>query len=336
MIRLETAGSWKSSSPPNHDKSKPVPAIIFFHGGSWNSGSLSGHRYDAHYLASRGMVAITSNYHLHTKEYKGDRDRYDLTNASARRALRWLKSNANTLGIDPNRIVGAGGSAGAQTVLGASRRTDLEDLPGDDLSVDLSLAAYALYNPATGKRTTEPWGKDFKATEFPPTIAFFGSTDSWRLGYLNLHKGLVKDGAPRMEVWWAPFEGHAFFSREAWRHLCLYEMDRFLVSIGLLEGEPTITLPKTGEYLVKDTEFKVPTFEVPEEIRSREIYLDGKFHTKGCGLLKIERAQVMTLGQALDSNRAPCIRCYPVDRDQCEEHQLSTRACRKCKNASVK
>ena len=50
--------------PEDHDPEKPVPGIILFHGGAWVSGNLQDFRYQAHYFASRGLVAATSHYEL--------------------------------------------------------------------------------------------------------------------------------------------------------------------------------------------------------------------------------------------------------------------------------
>jgi acetyl esterase/lipase len=50
--------------PKDHDRSKPVPGIIMFHGGGWSKGDRISFRYLCHYFASRGLVAATANYRL--------------------------------------------------------------------------------------------------------------------------------------------------------------------------------------------------------------------------------------------------------------------------------
>jgi acetyl esterase/lipase len=321
--------------PEHHDPSKPVPGIILFHGGSWKAGSLSAFRYAARYFASRGMVAATSNYELHKKE---DADaglsRYEVTNSSVRRAFRWFKAHAEELGIDPERIVGAGGSAGAQSILGATLDTQIPDLPGDDKSIDLSVAAYVLFNPATGLQLMEGFGEDVDITAFPPTLAMFGTMD-WAFGknYEKLHDALTNKGAPRVELWWAPFEGHAFFNSKEWYDACLYEADRFLESLGLLEGAPKISLAESGERLTPNKEI-----ELPEEIRSRNVYVLRQVHTKGCRKLegKLDQAEIITAGQALDKGLYICTLCSPMYPRQCGLHHIAAKPfCRPCKRRAA-
>jgi 5,10-methenyltetrahydromethanopterin hydrogenase len=42
---------------------------------------------------------------------------------------------------------------------------------------------------------------------------------------------------------------HACFNRQPWTDVTLIEADRFLKALGYLEGDPTLTMPKTGEKL---------------------------------------------------------------------------------------
>ncbi|HEX3869801.1 MAG TPA: hypothetical protein VHV77_05170, partial [Pirellulales bacterium] len=43
------------------------PAIVFFFGGGWNNGSPGQFQYQCRYLASRGMVAITADYRVKSR-----------------------------------------------------------------------------------------------------------------------------------------------------------------------------------------------------------------------------------------------------------------------------
>lgn len=57
--------------PKGHSTAKkPVPAIIFFHGGGWGGGSRNVFKYQCAYFASRGIVATTVTYRLATKKAK--------------------------------------------------------------------------------------------------------------------------------------------------------------------------------------------------------------------------------------------------------------------------
>jgi dienelactone hydrolase len=131
-------------------KSK-VPGVILFHGGAWIAGTLDQFRYACKYLASRGLVAATANYRmLTTAEAKAlpageSIKRTCITDAKS--AIRWMKQHAAELGIDPQRIVAGGGSAGGHIAVLATTNPGLND-PGDPKEFDVSVAAYLLFNPA--------------------------------------------------------------------------------------------------------------------------------------------------------------------------------------------
>lgn len=87
--------------------SGPRPVIVFFYGGSWNSGERSGYAFVGRALAARGFVTIIPDYRLVPEvTYPGF-----VEDGAA--AVRWARANAKTYGGDGERIVVAGHSAGA-------------------------------------------------------------------------------------------------------------------------------------------------------------------------------------------------------------------------------
>jgi acetyl esterase/lipase len=85
------------------------PAIVFFSGGAWTTGWIKQFEPQADHLARRGMVAARANYRVKSRHgVTPDRCVED-----AKSALGWMRANAARLGIDPDRIVAAGGSAGS-------------------------------------------------------------------------------------------------------------------------------------------------------------------------------------------------------------------------------
>jgi acetyl esterase len=235
--------------PPNHDPSKTkVPGVILFHGGGWRSGGLGQFRRACEYFASRGLVAATANYRTTPKKtpdepMSGEVKRICITDAKS--AIRWMKQNAAELGIDPKRIITGGGSAGGHISVLATTNPGLND-PADPKDVDTTVVAYLLFNPAFGGvgDSDDPEVdalKQIKA-DFPPAIAFFGTGDGWKTSWLAVLKHLRALGAPsKIETWYAEKEGHGYWDKPEWNDLNLIEADRFLVSLGLLAGEPTIT-----------------------------------------------------------------------------------------------
>jgi len=235
--------------PPGHDPSKSkVPGVILFHGGGWRSGGLGQFRRACEYFASRGLVAATANYRTTPKKspdelMTGEVKRTCITDAKS--AIRWMKQHAAELGIDPQRLIAGGGSAGGHISVLATTNPGLND-PADPKDVDASVVAYLLFNPAFGGvgDSDDPEVDALKhvKADFPPAIAFFGTGDGWKTGWLALLKHLKSIGASsRIETWYAEKESHGYWDKPEWNDLNLIEADRFLSSLGLLEGEPTIT-----------------------------------------------------------------------------------------------
>ncbi len=101
------------------------------------------------YLASRGMVAITVDYRVasrhKTKAVDAVRD--------AKSAVRWFRSHAAELMIDPDRIVAAGGSAGGHLAACTGTLNDFDE-PDEDHSVSSRPNALVLFNPAVSFHAT--------------------------------------------------------------------------------------------------------------------------------------------------------------------------------------
>jgi len=117
-------------------------AIIFYFGGGWNQGTPNQFKKHSEYLAARGMIAILADYRVN----KRHNVKAEKCVADAKSSIRYLRKNANRLGIDPDKIVSAGGSAGGH--LGASVATlpGLDD-PTDDISISSKPNASVLFNP---------------------------------------------------------------------------------------------------------------------------------------------------------------------------------------------
>ncbi len=84
-------------------------AIVFFFGGGWVGGTPEQFRKQSQYFASRGLVGIRVEYRTMPKDGKGPPT---VCCADAKSAMRYVRSHAAELGIDPQRIAASGGSAG--------------------------------------------------------------------------------------------------------------------------------------------------------------------------------------------------------------------------------
>lgn len=157
------------------------PVILFFYGGSWNSGRRHGYAFAARALAARGFVVVVPDYRL------VPRVRYPDFLHDCAAAVRWARRHSTRFGGDGERIVLTGHSAGAYNammlaldpgLLGADRAAvrgvvglagPYDFLPLDDAS---TLAAFGAWpNPAE----TQPIGH--AAAGAPPALLLHGDDD---------------------------------------------------------------------------------------------------------------------------------------------------------------
>ncbi|WP_404938163.1 alpha/beta hydrolase [Pseudomonas sp. JDS08PS003] len=87
-----------------------APVVVFFYGGSWNSGSRSDYDFVGEALASRGMVVVLADYRLYPQV------RYPAFLEDAARAVAWTHEHIGEFGADPRRLYLMGHSSGAYNV----------------------------------------------------------------------------------------------------------------------------------------------------------------------------------------------------------------------------
>jgi acetyl esterase/lipase len=234
--------------PPEWKKDDSRPAIVFFFGGGWTSGSVKQFEPQAEYLASRGMVAARADYRV--------KSRHDVTPDAcvedAKSAVRWLRQNAAMLGVDPDRIVASGGSAGGH--IAACTACPGLEADGDDAKISSKPNALVLFNPVVrfdgvpelmGRiNKDETIGNALSPTlhltkETPPALLLYGKQDKLlKQGQEYVEKS--KEAGHRADIYVADGVGHGFFNRSPWKEKTLARVDEFLESLGYLKGKPTI------------------------------------------------------------------------------------------------
>jgi len=241
--------------PPNHDPAKSkVPGLILFHGGGWSGGTLDQFRFACAYFASRGLVCATVEYRMLGKGEKPPegQSRKGVCVTDAKSAIRWFKQQAGELGVDPDRIITGGGSAGGHISALATMNPGLND-PADPKDIDTSVVAYLWFNPAFAPDDSKDPEIDvlqhLKA-DLPPAIVFFGDKDTWKNGWDAAYAKWKSVGTETIELQIAPGQPHGFFNKDPWRTLTLTAADKFLVRHGLLTGDPTLAMPASDEKLV--------------------------------------------------------------------------------------
>ncbi len=162
------------------------PCFLVIHGGGWVGGEPRRMYPFADHFAKRGMVGISLEYRLCNKA-KGITV-FDCVK-DGRSAVRFIRSHANSLGIDPQQIIVSGGSAGGHVALGTALFNQVNDANDPvDISpvpnvlvplfpvIDTSPAGYG--NQRIGKRWRELSPVDHVRSGLPPTIIFHGTADT--------------------------------------------------------------------------------------------------------------------------------------------------------------
>ncbi len=117
-----------------------VPGLIFIHGGGWKTGKLQDYRVYTSWFAEQGYVAATITYRL-SKEAK-----FPAAVEDAKCAVRWMRKHADSLGVDPDKIVAIGGSAGGHLSMMVGYSSDDKSLEGTGGHTDVSSKVAAVVN----------------------------------------------------------------------------------------------------------------------------------------------------------------------------------------------
>jgi len=86
---------------------KDAPVVVFFYGGSWNSGARGDYAFVGEALASRGIVAVLADYRLYPQV------RYPLFLEDSARAVAWTRTHIREFSGNPQRLYLMGHSSGA-------------------------------------------------------------------------------------------------------------------------------------------------------------------------------------------------------------------------------
>lgn len=99
------------------DPGRPLPVLVFAHGGGWAHGDPDDYGFIARNLAPEGYLVVLVGYRL------GEDGRYPRMLEDTAAALAWVRANAARLGGDPDRLLLAGHSAGAYNVVASALDT---------------------------------------------------------------------------------------------------------------------------------------------------------------------------------------------------------------------
>lgn len=217
---------------------------LIIHGGGWTGGAPPRmYPFAAHY-AKLGLVGISMSYRLHSA--KTGVSVFDCVK-DTRSAVRYIRAHAAELGIDPQKIIISGGSAGGHLAV-STALFDKVNEEGDDLTVSASPNALVLLFPVidTSKegygqaKIGERWQELSPAHNvragLPPTLTFHGTGDTVTpfAGAKAFHEAMLKAGN-RSELDVNDGGAHGYLMRDkALFDDTMKKTDTFLKSLGLL------------------------------------------------------------------------------------------------------
>lgn len=215
--------------------------FVAIHGGGWTSGSPRSMYAFTDHCAKLGMVAISVQYRL----YKPGTE---ITVAEcvkdARAALRYVRSHAAELGIDPQKIVANGASAGGH-LAAATAMFDEIDHANEDLQVSCKPNALVLFSPVIDTseegyghaKVGDRWQDLSPAHQvrpgMPPTLLFHGTADT-TTPFKGARKfdSAMREAGNRMELVAQPDAPHTYMFKDAVLYAeTLKKLDAFLASL---------------------------------------------------------------------------------------------------------
>lgn len=110
------------------DAARPMPAVVWFHGGGWDSVDLN-RKYrpekELAVLAKEGFFIVSADYRLLRESP------FPACIQDCKCVIRWLRANAGKYGVDPERIGVIGESAGGHLVALLGVTDGVAELEGD-------------------------------------------------------------------------------------------------------------------------------------------------------------------------------------------------------------
>jgi len=159
------------------------PAVLLIHGGGFTGLDKSTMKAMGAFLAKSGFVAFAVDYRL----LHGTENRWPAQLDDVQRAVRWVRANSGTYGVNPERIGAFGHSAGAQ----------LAALLGMEDTRDNSDAALSKYSSKVEAVVDASGPADFTTAHEPDDIAFL--TNFFGVDYAK-HPEVWQDASPAFHV----------------------------------------------------------------------------------------------------------------------------------------
>ena len=123
------------------DEKKDKPAIVFFFGGGWVSGSRDQFRPHAVHFAGKGFVTVLVDYRVFSRNKTSPFEAIE----DAKAAIKYVKKHGERFGLDSSKVISSGGSAGGHLAAATAIISGFDGTENTEIS---SIpAALLLFNP---------------------------------------------------------------------------------------------------------------------------------------------------------------------------------------------
>ena len=232
--------------PPGHKASDQRPAIVFFFGGGWKFGKPGQFYPYIQALSQEGLVAISAQYRTKTSHEASPVDCVK----DGKSAIRYIREHAAELGVDPNRIIAGGGSAGGHVA--ACTAIDIAPYELDeDIAISSRPQALVLLNPVLSvgpdgyahgyvKQFIQSW-EDISPlqnveTGFPPTLIQVGTADKiLPVGMAEEFEEKMKNAGNFVDIVFYEGASHGFFNKPEYRAETIEKIKEVLRSLGYID-----------------------------------------------------------------------------------------------------
>ena len=236
--------------PQNWKASDKRPALLCYHGGGWVKGTPGHFAKQSQYFSKRGMVTMCFEYRLLKTNAANVAD--CLIDAKA--AYQWVFDHAADLGVDVQKLVLMGGSAGGHLASAVALCPNPDVKAG---SLPVKPYAMVLYNPVldvpefVGEKDYATKGIDDATTvssmhhlskDAPPTLVLHGTKDPV-VPFSTASKFIDGLKALGVQATLIPYEDrkHGFFNAKKNQmedhHKSITDADDFLTGLGLLSAK---------------------------------------------------------------------------------------------------
>jgi acetyl esterase/lipase len=192
------------------------PVVLFFYGGSWDSGDKADYKFAAEAFTSNGFIAVIPDYRVYPEV------KFPGFMADPAKAARWVKDHIQQFGGDPERIFLVGHSAGAHIAVMLALNAEYlakEQLKPSDFRATIGLAGPYDFLPLKSNRLKEIFGPEdqlwksqpieFVSGHNQPMLLLVGLKDTtvWTHNTFNLAAKIKANGGP-VQVVEFPTYGH--------------------------------------------------------------------------------------------------------------------------------